>query len=301
MVGLLSKPSSCLCRILYSRSSPSIIKAVKLHEQARVLKYGKHDTENYLNKKTVKNNRGPFAYVLLMFPLTCFGLAYWQYNRKLWKETLIHDMKMKTFIPAIDLPQDLTNKRKLEYRRVKVRGTFDHSKEMYLSPRSLIQNNEFSKDDTPFLSPLAKADTNLGAVVVTPFKLADRDLTILVNRGWVPYDKLDPNTRQEAQIEGEVELEGIVRTQEDKPMIGSEHDIRKRTFKYRDVEEMAEMADTSYLFIDCVNESSVPGGPIGGQTQVNLRNEHFQYIVTWLSIAILLSYMWHKRWVRFLN
>lgn len=27
--------------------------------------------------------------------------------------------------------------------------------------------------------------------------------------------------------------------------------------------------------------STVPGGPIGGQTRVTLRNEHMQYIVTW--------------------
>lgn len=28
-------------------------------------------------------------------------------------------------------------------------------------------------------------------------------------------------------------------------------------------------------------ESTVPGGPVGGQTRVTLRNEHLQYIITW--------------------
>lgn len=27
--------------------------------------------------------------------------------------------------------------------------------------------------------------------------------------------------------------------------------------------------------------TTVPGGPIGGQTRVKLRNEHLQYIFTW--------------------
>ena len=27
--------------------------------------------------------------------------------------------------------------------------------------------------------------------------------------------------------------------------------------------------------------TTVPGGPIGGQTRVTLRNEHLQYIFTW--------------------
>ena len=31
----------------------------------------------------------------------------------------------------------------------------------------------------------------------------------------------------------------------------------------------------------CGTESSVPGGPIGGQTADHLRNKHMEYIVTW--------------------
>ena len=28
-------------------------------------------------------------------------------------------------------------------------------------------------------------------------------------------------------------------------------------------------------------ETSTPGGPLGGQTRVTLRNEHMSYIITW--------------------
>jgi len=34
-------------------------------------------------------------------------------------------------------------------------------------------------------------------------------------------------------------------------------------------------------FIVCILGTSVPGGPIGGQTNVQLRNEHLSYIATW--------------------
>lgn len=44
---------------------------------------------------------------------------------------------------------------------------------------------------------------------------------------------------------------------------------------------MAELANSSYLYIDAVEQTTVPGGPIGGQTQVKLRNEHLQYMITW--------------------
>jgi hypothetical protein len=39
-------------------------------------------------------------------------------------------------------------------------------------------------------------------------------MTILVNRGWVPGNRKNPNTRRAGQVEGEVELVGIVRLTE---------------------------------------------------------------------------------------
>lgn len=49
----------------------------------------------------------------------------------------------------------------------------------------------------------------------------------------------------------------------------------------RDIEEMAEYGRTNYTFIDANEASTVPGGPIGGQTQINLKDEHYQYMFTW--------------------
>lgn len=66
-------------------------------------------------------------------------------------------------------------RRNLEYRRIKVRGTFDHSKEIYLAPRSLIVDNAFEKKHS-FLIPMGRPEKpDLGVYVVTPFKLADRE------------------------------------------------------------------------------------------------------------------------------
>ena len=48
---------------------------------------------------------------------------------------------------------------------------------------------------------------------------------------------------------------------------------------FRNLKEMAQYADTSEVFLDAVE--SVPGGPVGSQTRVNLRNEHMSYILTW--------------------
>lgn len=57
---------------------------------------------------------------------------------------------------------------------------------------------------------------------------------------------------------------------------------------------MAQKTGTSEIFLDATNDFDVPGGPIGGQTRITLRNEHFSYIVTWFSLSAATSYMWFK-------
>lgn len=52
---------------------------------------------------------------------------------------------------------------------------------------------------------------------------------------------------------------------------------------------MAELAGASQFFIDAVEESSVPGGPIGGQTNVSIKNDHLQYMITWLECFCVIT------------
>ena len=48
----------------------------------------------------------------------------------------------------------------------------------------------------------ARYDHNvLGYHVLTPFQLDDGRI-VLLNRGWVPYDKKEPATRPEGQLTG---------------------------------------------------------------------------------------------------
>lgn len=66
----------------------------------------------------------------------------------------------------------LTNRARLEYRRVRVKGTFDHSKEMYLGLRTRLDE----KDDKPkgFLFSEETDTEKAGYFVITPMKLSDR-------------------------------------------------------------------------------------------------------------------------------
>lgn len=55
----------------------------------------------------------------------------------------------------------------------------------------------------------------------------------------------------------------------------------KDFWNFRDVELMALTRDSAPVFLDATKESSLPDGPIGGQTRVTIRNEHLNYIITW--------------------
>ena len=65
-------------------------------------------------------------------------------------------------------------------------------------------------------------------------------------------------------------------------------------WQYVDVKEMSRVCGTEPIILDCSYESSVQGGPIGGQTNVNIRNKHVEYICVWYGLTVLISYMLYK-------
>ncbi|XP_025905230.1 surfeit locus protein 1 [Nothoprocta perdicaria] len=181
----------------------------------------------------------------------------------------------------------------LEYRPVTVRGRFEHSKELYVLPRALVDPEREAREAGRLTS-----SPDVGANVVTPFYCTDLGVTILVNRGFVPKKKLKPETRQKGQIEGEIDLTGVVRLSETRKPFVPENNIEKNRWHYRDVAAMAKVTGAEPIFIDADFRSTVPGGPIGGQTRVSLRNEHMQYILTWYGLCAATSFMWYRKFLK---
>jgi len=227
-----------------------------------------------------KRKIGAGAYALLILPITCFGLGYWQVRRWDWKLNLIADLDDKIHRPPVPLPDDLRDltKKENEFLRVKFRGKYDHSKEIHITNRRDLAN-EMARD--------------MGVYVVTPLTLSDRPQSILVNRGHVPFKKELPEKRKKGQVEGEVEIVGFNRFDESLPPFAY-NDIENRMFYNRDLNVMSEMTGSVPIFIESDVATSTQGGPIGGQTRVHIRNQHMEYILTWFGLAFLLSFIWYK-------
>ncbi|XP_053137760.1 surfeit locus protein 1 isoform X2 [Hemicordylus capensis] len=182
--------------------------------------------------------------------------------------------------------------KELEYRPVQVRGRFDHTKELYMLPRSLVDPAKEARDAGQLMS-----SPESGANVITPFYCTDLGITILVNRGFVSRKKVKPETRLKGQIEEEIELVGVVRLAENRKPFVPENSVEKNRWHYRDLDAMARVTGAEPILIDADYKSTVPGGPIGGQTRVTLRNEHLQYIITWYGLCAATSYMWYKKFI----
>ncbi|KAL8174627.1 UNVERIFIED_CONTAM: Surfeit locus protein 1 [Gekko kuhli] len=230
---------------------------------------------------------------LLAIPVVTFCLGTWQVQRRKWKLKLIADLEARVAAEPVPLPFDLLELKELEYKPVRVRGYFDHTKELYILPRSLVDVKKEAKAAGQLMS-----NPESGANVVTPFYCTDLGIKILVNRGFVPRKKMKPETRLQGQIQEEVELTGVVRLSETRKPFVPENNVEQNRWHYRDLEAMARVTGAEPIFIDADYKSTVPGGPIGGQTRVTLRNEHMQYIITWYGLCAATSYMWYKKFIQ---
>lgn len=229
--------------------------------------------------------------LLLVIPVASFGLGTWQIYRLQWKKGKIRELESRTQAEPVPLPDDILNEGKISemnYRNVLVQGHFDHTKEIYIGPRPLNKAGQH-----PGGSGLLSGRSQSGYQIVTPFVLDNGD-RILVNRGWVPKNKKDPSSRLEGQILDHIKLTGIIRSGEQRPQFTPKIADNASDWHYCDVERIASILNTLPVLIDADSRSTVPNGPIGGQTTVTLRNEHLQYIITWYSLCALTLLMYYQ-------
>jgi len=232
--------------------------------------------------------RGTAALVVLAAAfLVLVGLGTWQVQRLHWKEQLIAriDERMRAEPVSLGEAEALFARTgDVDYVPVTVSGTFLHAAERHF---------------------FATWQGQSGFYVYTPLALQDGRF-VFVNRGFVPYDRKDPATRMQGQVEGEVTLGGLARNPvAEKPsLIMPDNNLAKNIFYWKDLAAMAasaglpQNADVLPFFIDS-GPVAVPGRiPVGGVTIVDLPNNHLQYAITWYGLAgalLLVAGAWFLR------
>lgn len=203
--------------------------------------------------------------------LTSLGL--WQLERLQWKTELLKHIRINTTAAPIRIPlnTDVAMLNGLEeYQYVCAEGVFDNQKELYL----------FSTDR------LGRP----GYQVITPL-VRKNGTTVLVNRGFVSLTNKDPSTRSEGLIDGHVRICGVLLLDEPKRFFTPDADPKKNIWYTRDSTAMAKVAALKTLrpvFLEA-DDTLNPGGlPIGGQTRLDIPNNHLGYAVTWFGLSLTL-------------
>lgn len=277
------------------------------------------------NQEKLKGFRRFILGLMIAMPVITFWLGCWQVRRLKWKVDLIAKCEHLLAEPPLDdLPPQLDPSviPDFEFRRFKLRGHFDYSKEVFLGPR--IRNGE------------------LGYLLITPFVRSSGGKPILIERGWIAKEKVIPQTRSKGYLshlafpQGEIEIEAMFRVMPKKSRMQYEHEPGTKLFHIPDVEAMAietgslpvyaqmmyslrdkldwvgpqdvqakksswkslfssgkststehlpdEDADSTlqYQEFEFVKE----GVPIAAIPKVNFTNNHMQYLITWFGISI---------------
>ncbi|XP_012286431.1 surfeit locus protein 1 [Orussus abietinus] len=235
---------------------------------------------------------GIYGFSLLAIPIVTFILGTWQVQRLKWKTELMEKLKLRTSAEPQELPEDLFEIQSMEYYPIKVKGRFLYDKEFLVGPKSLTVHQDGNQGNSGIFSGKSK----IGNHVITPFKVENRNITILVNRGWVPKNY---KVHEElSEVPKTVEITGLVRSHETRPPFLPHNSPGAGVWYYRDLNAMAELTGAAPVMIDMVANDTPSKGAIGGQTIVNLRNEHFSYIVTWYSLSAVTSYFWFRQFIQ---
>jgi surfeit locus 1 family protein len=206
------------------------------------------------------------------------GLGTWQVQRLFEKEAIIAERESRITAAPVELPAPGATiapdtLAQLEFRRTVVTGEFLHDKELYLAARTMRGN--------------------VGYQIVTPLRLSTGG-TLLVNRGWVPEAQKDPAKRAEGQVTGQVTVDGAIRLPGHQNWLQPDNEPQNNVWFWPDLPAMAAAAGISAneltpVFLEAGPTPNPGGIPIGGQTKVNLPNDHLQYAITWYLLAVALA------------
>ena len=213
--------------------------------------------------------------------LLMLGLGVWQLERLQWKTAIIAERTQRTSAAPIPLPGPDADVADLEYDRVQVEGD--------LPPR---------QGDLP-RRPLPQRQCRLSSGDALPAQGRAHPLR---------RPRLDPPGSQEAgsaaagEVPGLVALDAVIRLRGTQNWLVPDNRPDLDFFFFADLPAMAKLMDLpqaeTRFFLEAGPAANPGGYPIGGQTRIDLPNDHLQYAITWFSLAgalLVIYFIYHRR------
>jgi len=215
--------------------------------------------------------RAVFLAGLCLATIVFAGLGVWQLQRLGWKRDLIARVEQRLSAQPVPAPEPARYSVASDaYRRVALEGR-------YLA--------------VPDTLAMAVTQEGPGFWVMAAFR-RDDGFAVLVNRGFVPDGRRDPESRR--RVGGErVRVTGLLRASEPGGGFLRANDPSSGRWYSRDVAAIAQargLGEVAPYFVD-LDAASEPGPlPRGGMTQVSFRNTHLVYALTWFCLALMAAF-----------
>ena len=202
------------------------------------------------------------------------ALGTWQLFRLAEKQEQLAEIVERTKAPPLSLTEVLARRdtgADIEFDAVKVRGVFDHASERH---------------------NLASFEGSPGWQIITPFR-SDDGIVALVDRGVVSADLKDVDKRNETV--DPVELNAVVRAHShERGFFDPDNDADGNLWYWWDVPAMlSSVAIAPDMKVAPFILQELPGSdpnrfPRPAGPEIQLRNNHLEYAITWFSFAATL-------------
>jgi cytochrome oxidase assembly protein ShyY1 len=208
------------------------------------------------------------------------ALGFWQLERKAWKEDLIAtiDQRLRAVpsaVPARERWPDLAQQAD-EFRRVSLRARFLSGTEA-----RVYSGGAALRDDVkgPGYFAFAAAQLEDGSLVV-------------VNRGFVANPNPDASLKPLGLGDAPLDLVGVLRWPEPARFFVEAYSGRQDLWFVRDHRAMAARygwGEVAPFYVEMESPGPPGGVPKPAPLAVNLRNDHFNYAMTWFGLAAVLA------------
>lgn len=191
------------------------------------------------------------------------SLGLWQVERLAWKEGILADINSRLSAAPVPLSLDVTEAAD-EYTRVTLTGT-PTGEELHV----LVSGTEAGTG----YRVISKVDTPLGP--------------ILVDQGLLALD-----AKQAAPLSAPMEITGTLLWPDDQNSNTPAPDLAANIWFARNIDTMSAALDTLPLMV--VTTSTAPADPRLTPLPVNtasIKNDHFEYAVTWFLLALVWAIM----------
>ncbi len=207
-------------------------------------------------------------------------LGFWQLDRLAQRRALNGRIEAQINRPAINLNQEMPASSALsqmEYRSAVVTGVFDPSGEVVL--RNRVWQNQ------------------LGVHILTPLKIEGSSESILVDRGWIPFEQAGAADREKYAAAGVVTVRGMLRVGESKPTYvaasptlapGQTH---QDAWNYLDLPAISRQTAEPMLpvYLQAAPDPAVTGLPYRSLPSIDLtEGPHLGYAIQWFAFALIL-------------